>query len=100
MPLQSDQVLEWGDTVEFCGVDERHKNITHARTVEGFVKQRVASVKDRPLHRSFTHVVVYALQRRTGSVGGMPTRPLSLRPEAPGADQEVTNGLKYSRNVL
>src|SRR3954453_5177427 len=26
-----------------------------------------------------------------------PTRQLSFRPEAPGADQEVTNGLKHSR---
>jgi hypothetical protein len=28
-------------------------------------------------------------------VGANPTRQLSLQPEAPGADQEVTNGLKH-----
>src|SRR3954454_16656546 len=36
-----------------------------------------------------------ALRRCTGSVGASPTRQLSLQPEAPGADQEVTNGLKH-----
>src|SRR3954454_18374817 len=38
---------------------------------------------------------VCALRRCTGSVGANPTRQLSLQPEAPGADQEVTNGLKH-----
>src|SRR5689334_8741560 len=38
-----------------------------------------------------------ALPRCTGSVGTNPTRQLSLQPEAPGADQEVTNDLKHSR---
>jgi hypothetical protein len=28
-------------------------------------------------------------------VGANPTRQLSLQPEAPGADQEATNGLKH-----
>ena len=36
-----------------------------------------------------------ALLRCTVSVGANPTRQLSLQPEAPGADQEVTNGLKH-----
>jgi hypothetical protein len=40
-------------------------------------------------------VQLCALRRCTGSVGASPTRQLSLQPEAPGADQEVTNGLKH-----
>jgi hypothetical protein len=36
-----------------------------------------------------------ALPRCTDVVGANPTRQLSLQPEAPGADQEVTNGLKH-----
>jgi hypothetical protein len=46
MPLQSDQVLKRGDAVQFRAVDERHVDVADARTVEGFVKQRVASVQD------------------------------------------------------
>src|SRR5688572_7611852 len=38
-------------------------------------------------------VELCALRRCTGSVGASPTRQLSLQPEAPGADQEVTNDL-------
>jgi hypothetical protein len=40
-------------------------------------------------------VQLCALRRCTGSVGASPTRQLSLQPEAPGADQEVTNDLKH-----
>jgi len=36
-----------------------------------------------------------ALPRCTDDVGANPTRQLSLQPEAPGADQEATNGLKH-----
>jgi hypothetical protein len=36
-----------------------------------------------------------ALPRCTDVVGANPTRQLSLQPEAPGADQEATNGLKH-----
>ena len=36
-----------------------------------------------------------ALLRCTDDVGANPTRQLSLQPEAPGADQEATNGLKH-----
>ena len=34
-------------------------------------------------------------RRCTSPVGEIPTRPLSLRPEALGAGQEATNGLKH-----
>ena len=40
-------------------------------------------------------VPLCALPRRTDVVGANPTRQLSLQPEAPGADQEATNGLKH-----
>jgi len=40
-------------------------------------------------------VPLCALPRRTDVVGANPTRQLSLRPEALGADQEATNGLKH-----
>src|SRR3954453_14048859 len=40
-------------------------------------------------------VPLCALPRCTDDVGANPTRQLSLQPEAPGADQEATNGLKY-----
>jgi hypothetical protein len=33
-------------------------------------------------------------------VGEIPTRPLSLRPEALGAGQEATNGLKHFKKSL
>ena len=40
-------------------------------------------------------VPLFALLRCTYDVGANPTRQLSLQPEAPGADQEATNGLKH-----
>src|SRR5271169_3631422 len=40
-------------------------------------------------------VPLCALPRRIDVVGANPTRQLSLQPEAPGADQEATNGLKH-----
>src|SRR3954453_3480291 len=40
-------------------------------------------------------VPLCALPRCTDDVGANPTRQLSLQPEAPGADQEATNGLKH-----
>src|SRR5271157_5931874 len=40
-------------------------------------------------------VPLCALPRRADVVGANPTRQLSLQPEAPGADQEATNGLKH-----
>src|SRR3954465_1552993 len=40
-------------------------------------------------------VPLCALPRRPDVVGANPTRQLSLQPEAPGADQEATNGLKH-----
>ena len=40
-------------------------------------------------------VPLCALPRRIDVVGASPTRQLSLQPEAPGADQEATNGLKH-----
>ena len=40
-------------------------------------------------------VPLCALPRCTDVVGANPTRKLSLQPEAPGADQEATNGLKH-----
>jgi len=43
----------------------------------------------------FDFVPLCALPRCTDVVGSNPTRQLSLQPEAPGADQEVTNGLKH-----
>ena len=40
-------------------------------------------------------VPLCALPRRIDVVGANPTRQLSLQPEALGADQEATNGLKH-----
>src|SRR3954447_9959700 len=42
-------------------------------------------------------VPLCALPRCTDDVGANPTRQLSLQPEAAGADQEATNGLKHFR---
>src|SRR4051812_16211551 len=41
-------------------------------------------------------VPLCALPRCTDDVGANPTRQLSLQPEAPGADQEATNGLMWT----
>jgi hypothetical protein len=38
-------------------------------------------------------------RRYTSPVGEIPTRPLSLRPEALGAGQEATNGLKHFKKI-
>ena len=43
----------------------------------------------------FDAVPLCALPRRIDVVGANPTRQLSLQPEALGADQEATNGLKH-----
>ena len=59
--------------------------------------QRLAT----PVHRDereqpmLDSVPLCALPRRIDVVGANPTRQLSLQPEAPGADQEATNGLKH-----
>ncbi len=44
-------------------------------------------------------IVMCALARCTSSVGEIPTRPLSLRPEVLGAGQEATNGLKHFKKI-
>src|SRR5665213_1542044 len=46
-------------------------------------------------HAMLDLVPLCALPRCTDVVGANPTRQLSLQPEAPGADQEATNGLKH-----
>ena len=45
-------------------------------------------------------LVVCALRRHIESSGGNPDRRSSSQPEALGADQEVTNGLKHSKKRL
>src|SRR3981189_471220 len=46
--------------------------------------------------KSSLHMIpLCALPRRIDVVGANPTRQLSLQPEALGADQEATNGLKH-----
>jgi hypothetical protein len=50
---------------------------------------------DKRKHAMLDAVPLCALQRRTDVVGTNSTRQLSLQPEAPGADQEVTNGPKH-----
>ncbi len=45
-------------------------------------------------------LVVCALKRHVESSGGNPDRRDSSQPEALGADQEVTNGLKHSKTRL
>jgi type IV secretion system protein VirD4 len=48
----------------------------------------------------FSHCLLCVPCRRcTSSVGVIPTRPLSLRPEALGAGQEATNGLKHFKKT-
>ncbi len=62
----------------------------------------VASIEQFSFQRgkeALRHGVVCALQRRTSPVGEIPTRPLSLRPEALGAGQEATNGLKHFKKT-
>jgi hypothetical protein len=44
-------------------------------------------------------VPLFALPRCTDVAGANPTRPLSLQPEAPGADQEATNGLNFGERA-
>jgi hypothetical protein len=44
-------------------------------------------------------IVRCALTRRVDHLGANPARQLSLQPEAPGADQEATNGLKHFGNA-
>ena len=45
------------------------------------------------------HRIVCACRRYTSPVGEIPTRPLSLRPDALGAGQEATNGLKHFKKI-
>jgi hypothetical protein len=57
----------------------------------------VASADNQRPNRSFRLVVVCALQRHVESSGANPDRRCSSQPEALGAVQEVTNGLKHSK---
>jgi hypothetical protein len=50
--------------------------------------------------RAIIGLVVCALKRHVESSGGNPDRRCSSQPEALGADQEVTNGLKHSKKRL
>src|SRR5260370_29905202 len=52
-------------------------------------------LRDVAEHAVLDLVPLCALPRCIDVVGANPTRQLSLQPEAPGADQEATNGLKH-----
>ena len=62
-----------------------------------YIRNHVRAVTLRPDHgvHHFRSSSIGCLPRRTDVVGANPTRQLSLQPEAPGADQEATNGLKH-----
>ena len=68
-----------------------------------FLQLNVLILQDRPLliiqlcslRLFLIPIPLCALLRRIDVVGANPTRQLSLQPEAPGADQEATNGLKH-----
>jgi hypothetical protein len=53
-----------------------------------------------PAQGALTDVIVCALLRHVESVGANPTRRCSSQPEALGAVQEATNGLKHSKTRL
>src|SRR3954465_4402832 len=87
-----DERTRWGSALAVEGLDGLvDGDVEGVGVAEGAVGEVVAlQVAPGPLDV----VQLCALRRCTGSVGASPTRQLSLQPEAPGADQEVTNGLK------
>lgn len=57
MALKGAEVIEGVGPVESASMDEAHEEITHARSVFGFVTEGVFSMENRHLERSFADVV-------------------------------------------
>ena len=58
MLLKSGQVLEGVDAVERTCVNETHEQIADVSPMFGLKKQRIFSMKDRPLKHLFTDIIV------------------------------------------
>ena len=98
--LKFGQIIERICSAQLARVDQTHENVSDVRAVAGLVEQGILPVQDRPLQRAFTDVVVCALTRHIESSGVNPDRRCSSQPEALGAVQEVTNGLKHFKKRL
>lgn len=57
MFLEFGEIVKRIDLVQFAGVDQAHKQISHVGPVLGFVEVGILAVQDRFLEGSFTHIV-------------------------------------------
>ena len=57
MLLEFGEVVEGIDAVQFAGVDQAHKQISHTGAVVGFIKIRIFPMENCFLECSFTDVV-------------------------------------------
>ena len=89
------EILPRVDVVALAGADERIEDRGAAATGIAADKEIVFSTEADGAQCIFAEVVVCALLRRIDSTGENPVRRCSSQPEAPGAAQEVTNGLKH-----
>ena len=56
--LQLSEIVERIGGAQLRSMDQAHKDVADVGVIFGFIKQRVLSVKDRPLQTSFTDVVI------------------------------------------
>ena len=98
--LQLGQVIERVGPAQFARVDQAHEQVADVGAVGRLVEQRVLAVQDGLLQGALAQIVMCALSRHVESSGANPDRRCSSQPEALGAVQEVTNGLKHSKKRL
>ena len=57
MPLQSRQVVERIDSVEFAGVNQTHEQVAYLRAVQRPIKQRILAMQHGPLQGPFAKIM-------------------------------------------
>jgi hypothetical protein len=85
----------WIDAIQCGGLDQRHCDCPALGAAVTAREERVLSGEGMGSDGALDDVRMCALLRCTALPGGNPGRQLSLQPEALGAGQEATNGLKH-----
>ena len=68
MALQSDEIVERLDLVQFRGMNQAHEQIADSRPVQGPIEQRVLPMQDRLLEDSLANIMPTAGLCRAGGL--------------------------------